>query len=188
MRYRTLRPCPANVRRSSGRVLDKQGLAPREMRSLIGLADALLLQSQPDIALTIYNRALNIFARLANVKPADKHVLAHALEAMGQIAMRQKSSDQALKYMLRSVRITKELPNSEACEISAPPKGDSANLLSARRSTNVFRISSVLKTHIEHIRSATIAHPAGDQWCEYDTINKFRIISLTFFNVGLQSR
>jgi len=90
-----------------------KALRREKMRSLIGLADALLLQSQPDIALTIYNRALNIFARLANVKPADKHVLAHALEAMGQIAMRQKSSDQALKYMLRSVRITKELPNSE---------------------------------------------------------------------------
>ncbi len=90
-----------------------KALRREKIRSLIGLADALLLQSQPDIALAIYNRAVNIFARLANVKPADKHVLAHALEAMGQIAMRQNSSAQALKYMLRSVRITKELPNSE---------------------------------------------------------------------------
>lgn len=90
-----------------------KALRREKIKSLVGLADALLLQNKSEKASLLYKRALNILARLSVRRPADKHILAHILETLAYLDASRNSNESSLKYLLRSVRITQELAGPE---------------------------------------------------------------------------
>jgi len=86
----------------------KTSMQGPKVKSLIGLADALIMQRHTDEAAKMYNRAVNIFARIGTPERSDKRMLAHALEKLGYLRELEDKQEEALRLLERSVRVTEQ--------------------------------------------------------------------------------
>jgi len=81
----------------------------QKLKSLIGLADTLLLRGQRADGCRLYSRVINIFARTGASTHHQRYMLAHALEKLGYSRIEEQRHDDALKLLQRSLRILENI-------------------------------------------------------------------------------
>jgi tetratricopeptide (TPR) repeat protein len=82
----------------------------QRIKSLIGLADTFSMdERKKKEAAKLYNRAINSLARIDSKPGNERLMLAHALERLGYLLIEERRYEEALKPLLRSVRIVEKL-------------------------------------------------------------------------------
>jgi len=90
-------------------ICSNRSMQRNKVKSLIGLADTLVMQKQAAEATRTYKRALNIFARIGAPEHADKRMLAHVLEKLGYLYEQEDRQEDAIKMLQRSVRVSEQI-------------------------------------------------------------------------------
>jgi len=87
----------------------KHSMKEQRLKSLIGLADTMLLRNRRAECSRLYNRVINILAREGAASDHERYMLAHALEKQAYIRFEEQQSDEAVKLLQRSLRLLEKI-------------------------------------------------------------------------------
>jgi tetratricopeptide (TPR) repeat protein len=90
----------------------KRSMKEQRLKSLIGLADTMLLSNRRAECSRLYNRVINLLAREGTANDHERYMLAHALEKQAYIRFEEKQDEEAVKLLQRSMRLLERIYGS----------------------------------------------------------------------------
>jgi len=87
----------------------KNSMKEQKLKSLIGLADTMLLRHRRAECTRLYNRVINILAREGASTDHERYMLAHALEKLAYIRFEEQQDEEAVKLLQRSLRLLEKI-------------------------------------------------------------------------------